>query len=152
MSSFPAAVDWLVANLRTAVQAAVPTAVVSDGWPTEAAHDEVVVGITPRDDESEGDHEWVAIGQNKVDEEYDLPIEITSWRGGSSQKLARDACKVLLDAAVTKIRSDLSLGGAVSPYPVRFGRFTWVPTREAGEAGDGRRQSVLFNLHIQNRF
>lgn len=149
-SCLPAAIDWLVAEGGTAVRAAVSTVVISDGWPTETAEDEVVIGMTPRDDETEGEQEYIAIGQQVIDEQWDVPIEVTAFRGGSSQKVARDACFVMFNALLAKIRTDLTLGGACK-FPVSITRPVCISTSDSGTAGTGRRSSVLFSVHLHHR-
>lgn len=149
-SQLPAAIDWLVAQ-ATAIKAEVPTLVVSDGWPTEDANDMIVVGLSPAQTDTPGESEWAALGRRSVDKYWEIPLEVSAFRGGDDQKLARDACFVLYDALLAKLAADYTLGGACHPRPAEISTPTYIPTTEATDAGTGRRAVVQFSIRINYR-
>lgn len=150
-TKLPAAIDWLVANITTAMSAAVPGAKVYDGFPTSEENDQVVIGASPRDDGEEGDLEYIAIGNQAVDEEFDVPIAIRAHRGGNSQKGARDAAFAMFNAVVTTVRNSADMGGLLRPYTATIQSRVYVPTTDPEDAKTGREARIYFDVHCKAR-
>lgn len=149
-SAFPAAIDALVSLTVTPLRAVNATVVISDGVPTEGAQDEVVFGLTPTDEATEGAQDFITFSNAPINEEFDIPIVFSSYRGGASQKVARDACYVLFNAFLTWLRSERTLGGAVMAVTeIRNKRDTPTKYDATRERGEGRRHTIEFDLHCK---
>lgn len=148
-SSVPAAVDWLVANIRAAVAS---TVVVSDGWPDQRGDDLITVGITPDEDEAGVVATWAQL--SGLDEEaVELPSLISVRRvGEGAQSRARLAAFDLLDQVRAVVAGDRRLGGAVVPgLPARVSGWRIVQTSNAREAGEGRQCRIVVTISWTHR-
>lgn len=148
-SSVPAAVDWLVANIRSAVPAGV---VVSDGWPDQRSDDLITVGITPDGDETGVSADYAQL--SGLDEENVDVVSLVSVRrvGDDAQAAARAAAVGLLDTIRGVVKADRRLGGAVRPgLPARVSGWRLTQTDTAKEAGEGRTCRIVVTVSWQHR-
>lgn len=147
--TLPAAIDFLVSGPAATLRAVTPTVVISDGLPVEASDDEVIVGVSPRDTDTEGEMPFIAFGA-MLQESYDIPVAFSSWRGGSSQKTARDAVYALFNAWLTWLRANNTLGGALT-FPVELRSLVYIPTTQRDPTrGEGRRATITFDVHCHS--
>lgn len=113
-SSIPAVIDYLYTNITTAAANAVNAVevVVADGYPgTEELPDIIAIGgtIIPV---SDGEQKPGTLGARSFNEDYELKLTLSSYRGGQDEKTARDAAFALYDLVVGVLVADLTLGGA----------------------------------------
>ena len=151
-SSIPAAIDYLVAQTRALPECAAPVGVF-DGWPGRADTG-VVIGITPEDDATENEPVHAQLGAQMEREVYDIPCIVWAYVGGGEEamKQARDAAFVILDAIMTKIRADRTLGGALHSGWAQVTGWRVEQTGDAEEAGSGRTCQIRFGISAENRF
>ena len=117
MTAVAAAIDGLLARIRSSPTLSVPEVFICDGpWlvrPTEP--DVIVIGWLPAEGPTV---EWHAqhASLREGDESEDFVIQglISSWRGDTDLKAARDRATQILQAIRATIWSDPSLDGAVS--------------------------------------
>lgn len=153
ISSFPAAADWLVANIATLPACAAPV-VVHDGWPESRSGRAVVIGITPEDPETENEPQYAALGAQAEWEQVDIPCIVWAYEGGTDMKTARDAAFVIFDAIHTLIRTTAgrTLGGAVHSGSAAVRNIRVRQTGTATSAGAGRQCEIRFDISYKNRF
>lgn len=153
-SSIPAAVDYLVAQTRALPECAAPVTV-HDGYPVGAGQTGVAIGVIPNED-GDTPNEVVhgQLGAQMEREYYDIPCEIAAWVGGGEEatKAARDAAFVILDALITRIRQDRTLGGALHSGWAMLTGIRMEQTADPEEAGEGRTCSIKFAIHCENKF
>lgn len=153
-TSLGRAIDYLVTSVTALPECAAPV-VVSDGYPTRRANLMVVIGVTNEDGTSEVESDWAGLGANHEDEDFRIPCLIESYLGGADAvvKPARDAAITILDAINAKVRTDRSLGGALtSPGAAALRDVRLVQTSAPEEAGDGRYARFYFNVRCTARF
>lgn len=152
-SSIPAAIDWLVGAVRALPQCAAPV-VVEDGWPARQSEaGNVVIGITPEDDDTDNPVMHAQLGAQLEVEEPAVPCLVWAHRNGAdAMKAARDAAFVIYDAVVTRVRQDRTLGGAVHSGVAILTNVRVAQTGTAVEAGEGRRCEIRFVVAWRNRF
>lgn len=150
-SSIPAAVDYLVAQVRSLPEAAAPVAV-SDGWPTQRGDGLVAIGITPEDDESGVTIAYAELSRQEY-ESVELPCIVAVRRTGTgAASAARVAAFGIYDAIRDLIEGDRRLGGAVrTGLPARIASYQMNQTSEPREAGDGRWCEIRFTIAWQHR-
>jgi hypothetical protein len=150
-SSIPAALDYLVTQVRALPEAAAPV-VVSDGWPVQRGDAMVAIGITPDDDESGVIVAYAELSRQET-ETVELPCIVAVRRAGSgAASAARAAAFGIYDAVRDLVQSDRRLGGAVVPgLPARISAYQMSQTAEPREAGDGRWCEVRFTVAWQHR-
>lgn len=148
--TFPAAIDFLVSGPASVLKAVTPTVVISDGIPVEKSDDEVAIGVTPGDSETRGGQSLATFGP-LIDEEYEIPVGFSCWRGGASQKAARDAVFALFNAWFTWLRSNNTLGGILT-FPVELRNVVYIATTEQdADRGEGRRATVILSVRCHSR-
>lgn len=151
-SSIPSATDWLVTNI-TALTACAKPVEVSDGWPTVRADKGVAIGITPDDDETGAESVISQLGANMETETYLIPCIVWARAAGeNANKTARDAAFTIINAILTLIRGDRTLGGALHSGYAIVPAFSVIPTGDADAAGDGRWCEVRFMIRCTNRY
>ncbi len=145
----PAAVDWLIAQLRAAVPASVA---VSDGWADVRSDDAITVGITPDRDETGVTASYAQLS-GLEHEDVMVPSLISVRRSGANaQAAARMAAVGLLDVLRNVVAADRRLGGAVLPgLPARVSGWRLAETSTAQEAGEGRTCRIVVMLSWQHR-
>lgn len=150
-SSIPAALDYLVTQVRALPAAAAPV-VVSDGWPTQRGDALVAIGITPEDDESGVTVAYAELSQLET-ETVSLPCIIAVRRAGNgAASAARAAAFGIYDAIRDLIKADRRLGGAVTTgLPARIASYQMNQTSEARQAGGGRWCEIRFTIAWQHR-
>lgn len=114
-TSMGAVIDWLLAELPAPAAAAVPDAVIADGWGEVASQSYIVIG---RENDSngavlDGDDNAIVLGAQSIEEDYSLNIWIYVERPGPGMKTARDAALALFDVVAALVASDRTLGGAL---------------------------------------
>jgi hypothetical protein len=152
VSSIPAAITWLVAQVAALSECAAPV-VVSDGIPVERADQCVVIGIAPDDDETGLEPIHAELGTQTQWEIYTIPCVLWARVGGTDMAAARTAAFTLLDAIDSLVRTTTgrTLGGALRSgsailTPVRISQ-----TDTASEAGDGRVCEIRFGVRCKSR-
>jgi hypothetical protein len=144
-------IDYLYTTISALPACAAPVAV-HDGWPgVYMADDMVCIGGTPADTEQSAARGYVSLGAQKVDEEYEIPIYVRSYRGGTDQKAARDAAKTIYYAIEAALRADLTLGGNLNIHPAIVGTLN-VKQTSAEDATEGRIAEVEFGVRCKNRY
>lgn len=117
-STIPQVLDYLYTQISTAA-AGQAQVTVSDGYPgTEQQPDIIAIGgeVLPVTD---GMQEAVSLGAYRLEEMYEIGVNLSSYRGGSAadaandEKVARDAVFALYDLVVGVIAADMSLGNNV---------------------------------------
>lgn len=117
-STIPQVLDYLYTQITTAA-AGQAQVTVSDGYPgTEQQPDIIAIGgeVLPVTD---GMQEAVSLGAYRLEEMYEIGVNLSSYRGGSAadtandEKVARDAVFALYDLVVGVIAADVSLGNNV---------------------------------------
>jgi hypothetical protein len=153
-SSIPAAIDYLVTQVRALPECAAPVTV-HDGFPVDTGQTAVAIGVVPHEEgDTENEVVYAQLGANMEWEEYDVPCIITAWIGGSEEatKQARDAAFTIFDAVVTKVRADRSLGGALHSAPALVTGIRVEQTFTPTQAGEGRTCAISFKVRCKNRF
>lgn len=150
-SSIPAALDYLVAQVRALPEAQPPVAV-ADGWPTTRSDTEIVIGIDADDGDTEVTGSYAQLSREEY-EDVEVPCEIAVRRAGSAaSSQARTAAFALLDAVRTLVASDRRFDGAVRPgLPARVVRWTMHQTDNAEQAGEGRTCVIRFTIGWRHR-
>ncbi len=148
------AIDYLVTQITALPECASPV-IVSDGYTARRGAQMVWVGVTSADGTSDVKSDWAGIGAQREDETFDIPMLIEQSAGGGdvAVKVVRDRALVILDAINAKIRTDRSLGGALTLpgwAAVRDVRLT--QTADPEEAGEGRFARVFFVVRCTARF
>lgn len=151
-SSTPAALDYLVSQIRALPEALAPV-VVSDGWPPARSDQLVVIGITPEEDDQEATGGYAELDRTAEYETIEVPSLIAvRMAGADAMKSARDRAFAIFDAIRTLVRADRRLGGAVAPgLPARISRWTISQTADAQQAGEGRVCEIQWVLTWQHR-
>lgn len=159
-SALPAIIDYWVGWCRSAPQFAAPV-VVSDGWPVSGGDLGITIGITPRDEDTNGGNVHAELGAQSQWEEYDIPCLISSYVGGGEEamKTARDRAFVLVDAIDTQLRTvaGRTCGGAVHSGSALIQAVTVRQVADfvdvGGELvpGQGRRCDIEFMIHFKSR-
>lgn len=109
MSTIPAALDALVAN----ISAAMPDVQVLDGQPAEDLQDQVVVvGWTMERVSVAADLSRESAGVDDR-EQYDIACYLNVVDGTTVSKTVRDRVFALYDTLVAELRRDQTLGGVV---------------------------------------
>lgn len=156
-SSIPAAIDWLVANIRALPECAAPVTV-HDGWPVGSAQTGVAIGVRPVQQEgsTRSEQTFAQLGANMEWEEYDIPIQVAAYVGGAEEaaKTARDAAFVIYNAVLNLIRTTAgrTLGGALKSNHAQIVNFDLDQTASPEEAGEGRVCTLSFYVRGKNRF
>lgn len=147
------AIDYLFTQATALPECADPV-VVSDGYPQTRADLHLDIGVTNEDGTSEVGSDWAGLGANREDETFNIPCLIESYWGGGDEavKPARDAAIVILDALNAKIRTDRSLGAALSSGHAAIRDVRLVQTNNPDEAGGGRYARIYFNVQCSSRF
>lgn len=151
-------IDWLVTALPAPARQVAADVEVADYAATTATKTYVYVGRQNIDDDEStaGELTYGALGKQRLDEAYTIPICIDVARNGPAYKPARDVALALLDVVVKTIHDDLTLGGIV-----QNGRIAQISNPELHQApirdGDGndtalRRATVLLTLAVQNTY
>lgn len=150
-SSTPAALDYLVSQIRALPEAQAPV-VVSDGWPPRSDQ-LVVIGITPEEDDQEATGGYAELDRITEYETVEVPSLIAVRMAGTdSMKAARDRAFLIFDAIRTLVRADRRLGGAVVPgLPARISRWAVSQTADAQQAGEGRVCEIQWVVTWQHR-
>lgn len=150
-SSFPAALDYLVTEIRELPEAAAPV-VVEDGWPVARSDQMIVLGINPEEDDSESTASYGDL-QGTEHESVEVPSIIAVRMGGTNAaSSARARAFALYDAIRALVRSDRTLGGAVRPgFKARIVRYTVSQTADVRQAGEGRVCEIRWVLAWQHR-
>jgi hypothetical protein len=148
-SSVPAAVDWLVTQIRAS---AADNVVVADGWPTTRGDDVIAVGITPDGDEV-GVTATYAQLSGLEQEDVVLPSVVSVRRAGQGAASAsRAAAVALVDLVRGVVANDRRLGGAVRPgLPARVSGWRLAQTSEPRQAGEGRTCLIVVTISWQHR-
>lgn len=123
MSTAPAVIDWLVANVPTLPACA--GVLVSDGYPDQEADTMVIIGVSGVDGgnaaTASATTQYVAIGGARPrDQIVEVHVEVqaaTGQLGNAAQKQVRDTVYGIADALDQMIRADLTLGGLLMPGP-----------------------------------
>ncbi len=151
-SKIPDVIDYLVSNFTTAVHALDPTITVGDGFPGPEDGGQglsriIAVGgtINPVAD---GEDTPKVLGLRYLDEDFEIPITISSFTGDATDKPARDGAFALYDVAVGVLATDPTLGGIVRwciPKKVS------VKGSDGVTAAAGRTVTVTFSIRISDR-
>lgn len=117
MTAVAAAIDSLLAQMRTSSTLSVPEVFICDGpWlqrPQEP--DVVVIGWLPVEGPTVQWHARPAsLREGDRVEEFTIAGLISAWRGDTDLKTARDRAVALLEAVRLAIQDDPTLGGVVS--------------------------------------
>lgn len=152
VSSFPAAVDYLVGAVAALPAFASPV-LVFDGWPTQGADRAIVIGITPEDPDSENSPQYAEVGAQTEWEVVDIPCVLWAEVGGDNMKTARDRAFELFDAVQTLMRTvpGRTLGGAVKSNAAAIRNVRVEQTGTASAAGAGRRCDIRFTISYRSR-
>lgn len=151
-SSFPAAMDYVVAQTRSLPDAAAPV-VVEDGWPLQRSDEMIVWGINPEEDDSEMTGSYSDLERTSELEAVEVPSIIAVRRSGTDAvSAARARAFALFDAVRELVRSDRRFGGAIrTGMPARVVRWTVSQTAEPREAGEGRWCQIRFVVGWEHR-
>lgn len=146
-SSIPAVLDYLYSHVVTALTGIADTTV-ADGYPgTEQQSDIIAIGGTPSP-VATGGQEPKTIGARSFDEDYEVEITITSYRGGSTEKVARDGAFALYDKVVAVLAADLTLGGACMwSLPAQLA----VKGTDLDTAASGVTVTLAFSVRVHQR-
>jgi hypothetical protein len=150
-SSIPAVIDWLVAHIGALPECAAPV-VVSDGWPLKRNATGVEIGVTPEDSQIENQAMPAQLGGQLDDEQYDIPITVRGWTGGTSQKTARDTAFTIANAIWGLLRTHPTVDDLLNSGAVQITDTGIRQTGDVASAGQGRRCEVRFTVHCRNRF
>ncbi len=153
-SSIPAAIDYLVAAVRALPECAAPCTV-HDGFPVGSGNPAVAIGIVPHEDgDTPNDVVHAQLGAQMEWEKYEIPCVVEAWVGGGEEaaKPARDAAFTILNAIVTRVRQDRTLGGALHSGAALLTGVRMDQTSAPTQAGEGRTCQVAFVVRCENRF
>jgi hypothetical protein len=148
------AIDYLFTAV-TALPVCADPVVVADGYSQSRADLMVWLGVNNEDGTSDIASDWAGLGANREDETFAVPCLIESFWGGGDEaiKPARDAAIPIFDAINALIRTDHTLGGALSsPSGAALRDMRLVQTNTPEEAGGGRYARIYFNVHCSSRF
>lgn len=146
MTAVPAAIDGLLALMRTSPALSSPDVLICDGpWlqrPQEP--DVVVIGWLPAEGPTVQWHAQPAsLREGDHREEFTIQGLVSAWRGDTNLKTARDRADALIEAVRIAVRSDPSLGGAVSiAHVVTLSLAHW-------QLEDGVEVPIQFGIHAQ---
>jgi len=146
-SSIPAVLDYLVANIAGL---GLPGVIVSDGFTNKRGDAMVLVGVSDESGDSSSVQEWAAIGNNAQTESYDVPCLITCFSGSVSAKVPRDKAFAILTKVSDLILTDPSLADALHGW-AHISDVRLTQTNDPEQASEGRRASVYFTVHVENR-
>ncbi len=109
-SSIPQVIDYLFAEIQSAAAGLADT-VISDGYPgTEQTPNIIAIGGTTKP-VADGDATPVSMGARFIQESFEVDLTLSSFVGGTDEKVARDAAFSLYDIVVGVIAKDFTLGG-----------------------------------------
>ncbi len=118
-STIPQVIDYLYGQITTAA-AGQPDTVVVDGYPGKVLLNGLIAIGGTVEPVADPAYEAVSLGAKRIEEAYQIPINISAYRGGSSsdsangEKQARDFAFVLYDLVVGVLAADPSLGNLVN--------------------------------------
>lgn len=146
MTAVPAAIDGLLALMRISPVLSSHKVLICDGpWlqrPQEP--DVVVIGWLPAEGPTVQWHSHpTSLREADRGEEFTVQGLVSAWRGDTKLKLARDRADALLEAVRLAVRSDPSLGGAVS-----FSYLTAVSLAH-WQLEDGVEVPIQFGIHAR---
>ena len=153
MTAMGPVIDYLVALIAGLPECAAPVQV-TDGWPgTYQAQQMVSVGGGPEMDDQSTLRDFVVMGNapGNLEEEFAVQVYIRCWTGGTIQKTSRDQALTIFQAIEAKVRTDLTLGGTVAPYPVHVGQADLRQTMP-GASLKGRVAEIRFTVNVRNRY
>jgi hypothetical protein len=142
MTALPAAIDGLVALLRSTP--ALAGVRIDDGpWVDEPSeHDVIVIGWLPDDTSMVTWTEDLA-GLGSTGETFTIQGLVSSFRGDSSLKAVRDIADGLLEIVRAAVHANQTLGGAVNR--ARIAAQTMTPIKDA----KGTAVEIDFIVHLQ---
>jgi hypothetical protein len=140
------------------LQAADPTAILVDAYPTQQSQSMLFIGRTDPENAQapNGAQSPVTLGLGTRDEEYSIPCFISVVRQGPQQKPARDAALALLDVLNHWLAADPKLGGVL-----KNGRYAYLSTvslvqtrdtEDAGDTGSLRQAWLTFDILARNHY
>lgn len=150
-SSIPAAIDYLVTTIAGLPECASPV-IVEDGWPTRSSPTGVGIGVIPGDGTTDTETVHAQLGAQMEREHFEIPGIVWAHVGGTSAKGARDAVFVILNAIITKIRQDRTLGGALHSGAAILRLHGLEQTDTAAGGAEGRMCEARFSIGCDNRF
>lgn len=153
MTAMGPVIDYLV-SLISGLPACAPPVLVTDGWPgTYQAQQMVSVGGGPEIDDQSTVRDFAVLGNGpgNMEEEFGVQVYIRCWTGGTIQKTSRDQALTIFQAIEAKVRTDMSLGGNATPYPVRIGQADLRQTTP-DNAQKGRVAEIRFTVNVRNRY
>lgn len=117
MSAVPAAVDGLLALMRSSAVLSADTVLICDGpWivrPEEP--DVVVIGWLPEEGPTVAWHsDHASLLVSSTTEDFTIQGLVSAWRGDTDLKSARHRADELLEAVRVAVQRDQTLGGAVA--------------------------------------
>lgn len=153
-SSIPAAIDYLVQQVRALPECAAPCSV-HDGFPTATGNPAVAIGVVPHvDGNTASEVVHAQLGGDMEYETYNVPCVVSAWFGGGDEaaKPARDAAFTVYNAIVTLVRTDRTLGGALHSGWALVTQTAVTQASNAEQAGEGRSCAIAFVVQCRNKF
>jgi len=155
-ASWGAVIDYLVTGLAAPLAAAQADAEPFDNVPREAGSTAVVIGREAPDSggAGSGTMAYAELGAGRIQENYTVPGYIQCWRPGPDQKPARDAAISLLDAVITFVHADPTLGGLLQRGRIGIvGQVAFRQTQDEQDlAGGALYAGIDFELQVQNTY
>lgn len=151
-SSVPAALDYLVQQVRLLPECA-PPVTVEDGWPaTRHTADLVTIGINPEGEDTTIATDYAMLS-GEEHETVDVPSLVSCHAAGeNAASRARIKAYTILGAIQDLVQRDRTLGGAIVPgTQARLHRVAMEPTWQATQAGEGRWCDLRFWISWQHR-
>lgn len=147
-------------GLAAETKAAVDTRlIIADGWPASLGERMFGLGTDRPPPETAGPRiestqEFVGQAPYKVDEAFAIPCWVYYGSGGTNQSGLDQLAYAVYNDFFTRIRSDLTLGGALvdGANYARIDQVTLEGPRSQQEAEDGRYALLLFTVTCQNRY
>lgn len=154
-SAIGPAFTYLVTNVPAQMQAVFADVAVNDGWVTDVSRHIFVIGRNSVDvaQASSGTNVFVELGAQHIEETFEIPCYIDCGTGGDDQSESRNDAVAMFDAFVTFLRSDLTLGGALTNGRyAQLGSVQVDQTYNEGEAMQGRRTVISFSVVCRNKY
>lgn len=100
----------------------------------------------------DGTRKYVELGPNGVDEDYNVPCYILTFRGDTNQAAARAQALSIFDGFVKMVAQDMTLGGnLLSGRWAEIVDIQIVQT-DPDQANDGRCCVIAFKVHCVNHY